>query len=222
MQPSMRRTASVFVFALALLTAALVAFAPARMPRSGRPRVAATVFPLYDIVRTIAGPDADVTLILPPGAEPHSFEPQPSTVRDIAASGAVYAIGHGLDDWIDAAADSAGTSKVLVDRGIALRPPPYAVAISGGTADQDGSDADPHYWLNARNGVIIAETVAADLSRRYPAHAEGFQARLDAYRTRLLALDDEIRAELAARPQKNIVTFHAAWYYFADAYGLLV
>ena len=70
-------------------------------PEAGdaRVKVAATIFPLYDIVRQVAGPVADVVLVLPPGASPHTFEPAPSSVRALDGARALFVIGHGLDDW---------------------------------------------------------------------------------------------------------------------------
>src|SRR5512145_3554851 len=65
-----------------------------------RVKVAATIFPLYDIVRQVAGPVADVVLILPPGASPHTFEPTPAGVRALAGAGALFVVGHGLDAWV--------------------------------------------------------------------------------------------------------------------------
>jgi len=174
-------------------------------------KVAATIFPLYDIVKNIAGDQIEVVLILPAGASPHSFEPSPSLALKLQGTQAVYQIGRNLDDWAAPLAENAGAEVITVDQGIATMP----------SHDEDEGDAvDPHYWLTVHNAKIIAENIAADLSIRFPDQAETFTTNLVNYSTKLDELDSEIRTELKDLPNKNIVTFHDAWYYFSDEYGL--
>jgi ABC-type Zn2+ transport system substrate-binding protein/surface adhesin len=104
----------------------------------------------------VAGPVADVILILPPGASPQTFEPTPSAVRGLSGARTLFVIGHGLDDWAARLARGAGVPRLVrVDAGLALR-------REGG---HEGGPVDPHYWLSIRNGEVIARTVAAELER---------------------------------------------------------
>lgn len=177
----------------------------------GRVKVAATIFPLYDIVRQVAGPVGDVVLVLPPGASPHTFEPAPSNVRALVGARALFVIGHGLDDWAARIASGAGVPRLVrVDRGIALRRPP---SVSHGRVD-------PHYWLSAPNAKTIARTVAAELTRLAPDRGVELDRGLTAYLARLDAADTEVRRLLADLPTRRIAAFHDAFGYFADAYGL--
>jgi ABC-type Zn uptake system ZnuABC Zn-binding protein ZnuA len=172
-------------------------------------KVAATIFPVYDIARQVAGPVAEVVLILPPGASPHTFEPTPAGVRALAGAGALFVVGHGLDAWAARLARGAGISRLVqVDAGIALRRVEGAV--------------DPHYWLSAPNAGAIAGIVAAELERLAPARRQQIQRALAAYRARLDAADAEVRRLLADLPSRRIATVHEAFGYFADAYGLEV
>src|SRR6266571_2555345 len=85
-------------------------------------KVAATIFPLYDLVRQVAGPAAEVVLLVPPGASPHTFTVKPGTVRALTGCVAVFTIGHGLDDWATRLAQEAGVQRTIVtDAGISLR-----------------------------------------------------------------------------------------------------
>jgi ABC-type Zn uptake system ZnuABC Zn-binding protein ZnuA len=178
--------------------------------RADRVKVAATIFPLSDIVRQVAGPAAEVVLVLPPGASPHTFEPTPSSVRALDGAGVLFVIGHGLDDWAARLARGAGIARVVrVDAGIALRRAP-------------GARTDPHYWLAAPNGKAIARTVAAELVRLAPARRAELDRALAAYLARLDAADAEVRRLLADLPTRRIATVHDAFGYFADAYGLEV
>jgi ABC-type Zn uptake system ZnuABC Zn-binding protein ZnuA len=185
-----------------------------------KPKVAATIFPLYDIAREVAGAAADVVLVLPPGASPHTFEPTPAAVRNLAGCDALLMIGYGLDDWAARIAEGAGVRRALVvDGGIALRHP--AGEAEPGT-EARRSAADPHYWLSIPNGKAIAATVAGELERLAPERRDEIHRTLAAYAAKLDAADQEIRRLLADLPTRKIATFHDAFGYFADAYGLEV
>jgi ABC-type Zn uptake system ZnuABC Zn-binding protein ZnuA len=172
--------------------------------------VSTTIFPLYDITRQLAGPAVDVHLMLPPGASPHTFEPTPSQVRALAGARMTFVIGHGLDDWAAHLARSAGVARVvIVDRGVALR------REAGGTVD-------PHYWLAPANARAIARTVAGELEGLVPARRAEIQQTLTSYLAQLDAVEAEIRAILADLPTRRIATFHDAFGYFAEAFGLEV
>lgn len=183
-------------------------------PDANKPQIAATIFPIYDITRNIAGDLVDVELVLPPGASPHTFEPTPSSIRDLEGSTVIYAVGHGLDDWSDTIVASVHSEKIIVDQNIPLRAPSVE-------EDEEGGDGyDPHYWLTIPNAIIIAENITDDLASRYPENADGFRANLDAYLEELNGMQTQMQTKLSAVGNKNLITLHDAWYYFADAYGL--
>lgn len=183
--------------------------------------VAATIFPIYDIVRNVAGEEVEVTLILPPGASPHTYEPTPATLLALQRSKIAYAAGHGLDDWVDGLLQNAGTGKLVVDKGMTLRmwEESGSEEADHGQGDED-DDVDPHYWLDMLNGMAIARTVAADLSARFPDSARVFDRNLDVYLTRLRETHTSLLEILKPVQGKGLVTIHDAWGYFADAYGL--
>jgi ABC-type Zn uptake system ZnuABC Zn-binding protein ZnuA len=187
---------------------------------AANPRVAVTIFPLYDIVREVGGPDIRASVILPPGASPHTFDPSPSAVADLSQSTAVFRIGHGLDDWAAAMAQSAGVaSLVTVDERITLR------RFSPNEVDPDHptpGDVDPHYFLTIGNAKRIAENVDLALCRIAPQAAPRFAERRRAYQRRLDRIELEIRGLLSGLPLQKIATFHNAFGYFAQAYGLKV
>ena len=64
-----------------------------------KPKVAATIFPVYDLVQQIAGEQIEVVQILPTGQSPHTFDPSPSTMIALQNAQRIFSIGHGLDDW---------------------------------------------------------------------------------------------------------------------------
>jgi ABC-type Zn uptake system ZnuABC Zn-binding protein ZnuA len=185
-----------------------------------QPKVAATIFPLYDIVRQVGAGTVDVVLVLPPGASPHTFEPTPAAVRSLAGSEALFMIGHGLDDWAARMARGAGVQRALiVDRGIVLR---HLTGAGEPGAAEPGGAVDPHYWLSIVNARIIAGTVADELERLTPASSGEIRRALGIYLAKLDTADREIRRVLADLPSRRIGTFHDAFGYFADAFDLQV
>ena len=92
--------------------------------------------------------------------------------------------------------------------------------------DDHGHDHDhafnAHIWLDAQNAIIMVNNLAEGLIVALPAQAELIAANRDDYIARLTTLDAEIEAALTGVAQKDIITFHEAFPYFANAYGLNV
>jgi len=185
-------------------------------------KVAATIFPLFDIAQTIAGDKAETVLLLPPGASPHTFELTPGKARELQKAELVFSIG-GVDDWVDPLIEGiASAKKVTVTRGIQLR-------HFGEEDDHENEDAnhehgeasfDPHYWLDSSNAMIIAVTVAEELTLRDPENEQYYQDNLATFLLELEQLNDELTEQLASVQGKPLLLFHDAWQYFADAYSL--
>lgn len=209
------------VFGLCLLAAiAAISSGSVASPAAGR-RIAVTSYPLFDIASHVAAGVAETIVVLPPGSNPHTFEPLPSSQRAVSSSSVVFAVGHGFDDWIDSLASSAAVPKVTVDLGIRLRPPTAPFRDAGQAEEDDGAE-DPHYWLSIPNVKIIAATIAADLARRFPDAAGRIRTDLAAYVRTLDDADAKVRRILSGVRHRNIVTLHDAWYYFAEAYDLRI
>ncbi len=235
-------------------------------PNAAAPRlkVAATIFPLYDLVRNVAGPAVEVVLLLPPGASPHTFAAKPSTIRALTGSAVIFAIGHTLDDWAVRLAQGAGVSRtIVVDTQLHLRSwggdahahrateatphdegaPHTDEAHHAGHREEDASrereaahandrhgnhaihvhrhgSVDPHYWLAIANARRMVQTIANALGELDPAAKSVYQQRAAAYREQLQAVDHEIQRLLANLSRRQIVTFHSAFGYFAEAYDL--
>lgn len=182
----------------------------------GKLRVAATISPIADIVRNVGGQFVDVQTVMPPGASPHTFEPTPQDVLNLQDTVTFFAVGHGLDNWISPlTTDIPGSSVVTVDHGLALLSP---VA----DADEPAMDADPHYWLSIPNAQVIAVVIADELKRLDPPHYTEYENNLEKYLKQLKQADGYVRGKISGVRNKNIVTHHNAWRYFAGEYGLTV
>lgn len=203
-----------------VLTLALVANGCSlRAPGTGKPLVMASVYPLAFFASQIGGDAVEVRLLVPPGAEPHDWEPTP---RDVAAIGDARLLvynGAGLEPWIDRLAPSLpATGPRVIEATSGLPLLSVKVPASGGGDHGDG--VDPHVWLDPEMAKAQAEVIRSALTAAMPAEAAGFRQRADRLVQRLDALNRSFTQGLAQCRVRAFVTAHLAFSYLADRYGL--
>jgi len=231
-----KRTIVLIVGAL-ILIGAFVGLLISRQPsgtESDQLAVAATIFPVADIARNVAGDTARVEVLLPPGASPHLFEFSPRQIRELQGTKIIFAVGHGLDDWALTAANALESAEVAtVDEDIPLRQLEAEDEHDEEHGDEvdehehehehaNSDGLDPHYWLSLDNAASIADNIAAELARIDPANAATYQANAAAYQQQLSEKQAELRNQLKPLTGTKIVTLHDAWGYFADSFGLTI
>jgi zinc transport system substrate-binding protein len=188
-------------------------------------KVVASIAPLADFAREVGGEKADVTLLLPPGASPHTFEPTPRTVQEISRAKIFIKIGAGLEFWADKLIASAGQGIMIVDcsKGVEL--------IRGHVHDQDHDHdhehegvqgVDPHFWLDPVICIGIIKKIEDAFSKADPANSSYYRKNAASYISTLSALDKEIAAKVRTFRTREYITFHSAWNYFSKRYGLRV
>ncbi len=194
---------------------------------SDKPKVAATIFPIYDLVRVVGGEDIDTVLILPSGASPHTYEPTPSIIKDLQGASIIFEIGHGLDSWTSSISSAVpGVALVSLDQNISLRASTESHEHEDHEDEEESYEehnhgsVDPHYWMDPANAYLMVDTIVGELSRLDPAHSENFIERADMFKRELALKDREWKIMMAQVSNKQLVTFHDAFMYFADHFGL--
>jgi ABC-type Zn uptake system ZnuABC Zn-binding protein ZnuA len=179
--------------------------------------VVATTTVFADLVSQVGGDRVSVRSLVPPGGEPHTFDPRPSDVTAFADADLVVLNGLGLDDWVVDLMSEAGSEAPVLVLGEDL---PGAEYIGG---EEEGG-TNPHLWLDVAYAMGYVDRIATALAEADPAGADAYAQRADAYQADLDELDTSARTELGAIPegQRRIVSFHDAFPYFAHAYGLTV
>jgi len=177
-----------------------------------RTKVVVSIFPVYDLTRRIAGPDADVTLILPQGKSVQGFVPPDPAAATAARLGVM--VGLGLDPWMDGLMKAAPKAHVLK---VADRVPTLGRPLPGAAAG-----ANPYVWLDPQRAAVMSKAIAEELGRVDSAHALAYRARADRLGDALDALDKEVDAKAATWKTRSIVTLHDDFGYFADRYHLRV
>lgn len=169
--------------------------------------VAVTIAPEQEFVERVGGDHVRVVLLVPPGADPHTYEPPPGILADVAGADMYAAVGSGVEfelSWKDKIA--------------ALNPGMLVVDCSRGV---DLISTDPHIWVSPRNAKVMVENICRGLIEVDPENATDYRRNADAYREELDALDAEIADALARSGVTKIMVYHASWAYFARDYGLV-
>ena len=178
--------------------------------------VVATIYPLYDIVKTVAGENAEVDLLLPPGASPHFFEFTPKQMQSLKNTDIAFVIGHGADDWAKDALTANDIPIITVDKNIILLNKNHKPKNS----DNNPKDVDPHYWLSLNNAILIAQTVAETLSENDPDNSPVYQNNAQVFANDLRQTDKELRQKIDSLDCRDMIVLHGAWYYFARHFDL--
>ena len=165
-------------------------------------RVAASFYPLQWVTEQVAGADATVEGLTPPGAEPHDLELGPRQVADIGEADLVVYLA-GFQPAVDEAVDQEAAGSAL--------------DVSA-AADLQGND--PHFWLDPTRLADVADAVAERLGEIDAAGGAGYAERAGRVRDRLEALDAELRDGLAGCAGAQLVTSHTAFGYLAERYGM--
>ena len=206
------------IIALAALLVALVAPAIA----SAKIRVAASLTDLASIASSVGGDQVEVFAIARSTSDPHRVEVLPSYMVQVARANLYLKSGLGLDQWADGIIDGSRNSKLaIVDCSRDIKPLEKPVQVNASMGDVHPF-GNPHYWLDPRNGAIVAHEIEEALSRLDPAHAAAYASRADAFAKQVSEAYEQDRKMVAGMPVKAIFTYHSSWVYLADAFGLTI
>ncbi len=200
--------------AVALLALAACDQGPARSST-----LAVTSFyPLYEFTRQVAGPAATVVSLVPPGVEPHDWEPSPQDLTRVREARLFVYNGAGLEPWLGKLEDARASSRTVMVR--ATEGIPLLTASEG--EDHGRPTPDPHVWLDPVLAQSMVETIRAGLARVDPSRATTYAENARRFTTELQALHEAFQAGLKDCARREIVTSHAAFAYLARRYGLAV
>lgn len=177
-------------------------------------RILCTTTIVGDVVAHVAGTDLAVDVLLPPDADPHTFEATPSDLVRIAHADVIFENGAGLEESLLPLLATADARVVDLSAGLALR------TVSADTAHAEGR-SDPHVWFDPTHVIAWVDVAAAVLGNLDPERAAAYEARAAAYQESLRELDAWIVEQVSRIPVPNrrLVTDHDAFGYFADRYG---
>lgn len=208
----MKRLIRLFFVVMLLLSSCSKSEAP-----SEKLTIITTLFPQYDIARTIAGDLADVKLILPPGVEAHSFEPTPRDTAAIEGADLFIYTSQVMEPWTERVS-SDNQLEVAQDIEAA-----EAEAHADESAEEQAAhgEIDPHFWTSPHHALPMIETILQAMIAKDPDHQAVFEQNARALQTRFQALDLRYETELSALGHKEFLfAGHSVFGYVAKQYGI--
>ena len=195
---------------------------------SSKIKVVSTIFPPYDFTRAISGENVALNLLLPPGAEMHSYEPTPQDIINIQNCDIFIYVGGESDTWVKGILDSIDTSKMKIISLMDCVEPVEEELVEGMQGEKDDTqedtdepEYDEHVWTSPRNAMLITQKISDALIAVDEAHAEEYRANTASYLEKLTQLDEEFKAVVAAANRTTLVfADRFPLRYFAEAYGL--
>lgn len=194
--------------------------------QASKVKVAATIFPLYDLVRSIGGEKVEAIIILPPGASPHTYEVSPAKVKETQDINLLFTIGAGVDSWAEKLIQEDDVRVVSLEESVSLKP----FKVQGHDNEDEHEDEheheheygdlDPHYWLSPNNAILMVQKISIELSLLDPENSHYYLRNADNFISELEVKNAEWEDKISKLNRKELVVFHDAWGYFADYFGL--
>ncbi len=190
---------------------------------TGKIQVVASVAPITDIVKNVAGNAADVQGLIPEGVDSHTFEPTPDTARLLADADVIFLNGLHLEDptLSLAESDKKDDAEIFLLGDHTLKPEQYLYDFS---FPRSAGHPNPHLWMDVANAIRYTELVRDELSKVDPGNASIYAANADAYLKTLHTLDTAVQKAVNTIPTQNrlLLTYHDSFAYFANHYGMRV
>lgn len=202
--------------------------------------VYASTFALKSFAEEIGGDRVRVEMVIPPGADPHTYEPTSKQMTDIAEADLFLTVGHDLEPYVESMEKSLASENVTFVKtaeDVKLLSAEDTVHVHSeddgheheedehaeeGHSEDDGHNHgqyDPHVWLDPTNAVSMAEAIEAAFSEQAPDYKDEFADRLSAFKEEAETLDAELKAAVEGGSKSELLVTHAAYGYLADRYG---
>jgi ABC-type Zn uptake system ZnuABC Zn-binding protein ZnuA len=146
--------------------------------------------------------------VLPPGADPHSFELTPTAARSVEQADAIFLVGGHFDRWI-LGNRPEGSSRIV-----------EIAAALGDSLIKTDDEVNPHIWLDPLLAKDIGRVIGLELARIDAANRQYYEARVAAFGAAMDSLNAAVKARLRKCGFKAYVAAHPAWTYFARRYGI--
>jgi zinc transport system substrate-binding protein len=167
-------------------------------------------YPIFEFTKKVGGDRTEVSQLIPFGIEPHDWEPTVKNLQNMQQADLIVINGIGFENWVN---DFALTNPdvIIVD------------TSKGITVNENilNHSTDPHIWLNPVMAKKQVQNIADALMEIDLANKEYYNTNANSYISQLEQLDEKIKNELSQCTKRDFISFHSAFTYFADQYGLV-
>lgn len=183
--------------------------------------IVTSLFPLYDFAREIAKDRANIIMLLPPGMEPHSFDPRPSDIAALHNADVFVYTNIYMEPWVEDILKGISNQNLLnIDSSTGINFLKEQDHRSHDTKHKHGS-LDPHIWLDFSNARIMIDNISEGLIKKDPNNADFYRNNAEQYKTRLAALDDKFKKSLTFCKKDIFISGgHLSFAYLAKRYNL--
>ncbi len=219
----MNRCLTILLMPILLLTMLTACGAATSTSDAGQQRlnVVATTGQIADTVANVGGDHIELTTLLGPGIDPHSYVPTEGNMTTLQNAQVIFYNGLYLEARMDRVLQQIAQNGNVTVVAVAETLPELSLL---GWEPEAGKPYDPHVWNDVRLWMQVTETIRDTLSAADPAHAEIYTTNTAAYIEELQTLHNDIQAAVSQIPQERrvLVTAHDAFGYFGRAYGFAV
>lgn len=204
------------------LAAAMMAAAPT----SAAIRVVAATTDIAALAAAVGGGLVTVEIIVPAAVDPEAFEPRPTDFNKVRRADLLVRVGLGYDYWLDRLINQIGDKRLMrggeayVDASVGIP----LLEIRGQNVVNEGGHAhgvaNPHYWLDPQNAVIITAGIAEALVHLIPAERDRIVANRDRFLAELDVRRQRWTKSLAPFAGVKLIAYHNSWPYFARRFRL--
>lgn len=193
---------------------------PTEVNKEKKLKIITTLFPLYDFAKNIGKKKADVILLLPPGVEPHSFEPKPKDILEINQADIFVYTGKLMEPWVEGVLKGIRDEKPLVidsSKGIML------TENNREKKEYKSEDlkVDPHIWLDFSKAEKIVDNILQGFLKKDPENSELYLKNATDYKIKLKKLDDKFKGSLSSCKKDTIIYGgHFAFGYLTKRYKI--
>lgn len=167
--------------------------------------VCSSVFPISQIAQSVLGDSGVAFNLVPPGANPHVFEPAPSDARKLAEADIILCVSPELDGWMEKFAGSE-TKVLYLDKYFSEK-------------NMEPGD-NPHIWLSLKYALLIASAVRETAVEIKPDRREYYEDNFRDFEREISSLDSFASEKFSGLKEVYFIQWHPAWNYLANDYGL--
>lgn len=190
----------------------------------GKIKIVATLFPQYDFAKKVGGDKVEVSLLLTPGTETHTYEPTPQDIIKVNNSDLFIYTGKYMEPWSDKIASSIDSETKILDvsKNIQLIKEEHSHDEGDDDISQNEEhEYDPHIWLNPDNAIIMVKNITEELCNIDPQNADYYKHNSSEYIKEIQKLDSDI-SDVVKNGKTNKIAFGGtfSYSYFIEKYNL--
>lgn len=193
--------------------------------QADRLTVVASVYPLFDFAREVAGPDVNVKMLLPAGVEPHSWEPKPSDIVAVSKADIFLYVSQTMEPWAHDLVRAVGGRNITfveVMDSLGFQHPGENHGSARAVENGHNHEDDPHFWLDLSLSARTVEMIGRLFGKEDPDNRYGYIERSRAYARRLEELDRDFNVGLKnCRFRRFVTGGHSAFGHLAKRYNLI-